>query len=266
MLAEVDKHPNRRYFILKSIIVNNLYGVDIMEEAVEICKLRLFLKLVAQVERVKDLSRCPTSTSTSAPATRWSASPHWTRSGVPPERDALARATDLGETDEDIRRIEEDAEIVERAFQKFHEMQTDHGMDAREFAAAKQELRSRLKKLADELDRYLAGEYGVDPSKTKVYDQWRESHQPFHWFAEFYGIMQRGGFDVVIGNPPYVVYAPSKVNYGIEPMKYQTLPTKNLYAYVFERSIDLVKRIHRLGLSCNSRRFRQGDCRLCKTC
>ena len=39
-LAEVDKHPNRRYFILKSIIVNNLYGVDIMEEAVEIFKLR----------------------------------------------------------------------------------------------------------------------------------------------------------------------------------------------------------------------------------
>ena len=44
------QHPNRRYFILKSIIINNLYGVDIMEEAVEICKLRLFLKLVAQVD------------------------------------------------------------------------------------------------------------------------------------------------------------------------------------------------------------------------
>jgi hypothetical protein len=55
----VEKHPNRRYFILKSIIVNNLYGVDIMEEAVEICKLRLFLKLVAQVDRVKDLEPLP---------------------------------------------------------------------------------------------------------------------------------------------------------------------------------------------------------------
>jgi hypothetical protein len=46
----VDAHPNRRYFVLKSIILNNLYAVDIMEEAVEICKLRLFLKLAAQVE------------------------------------------------------------------------------------------------------------------------------------------------------------------------------------------------------------------------
>ena len=29
-LAEVAHHPNRRYFILKSIVIDNLYGVDIM--------------------------------------------------------------------------------------------------------------------------------------------------------------------------------------------------------------------------------------------
>jgi hypothetical protein len=49
-LAKVSAHPNTRYFTLKSIILNNLFGVDIMEEAVEICKLRLFLKLAAQVD------------------------------------------------------------------------------------------------------------------------------------------------------------------------------------------------------------------------
>ncbi len=31
-------------------MLNNLYGVNIMEKATEICKLRLFLKLVAQIE------------------------------------------------------------------------------------------------------------------------------------------------------------------------------------------------------------------------
>ena len=50
ILEESRRHPKQDYFILKAIIVNNLFGVDIMEEAVEICKLRLFLKLVAQVE------------------------------------------------------------------------------------------------------------------------------------------------------------------------------------------------------------------------
>jgi hypothetical protein len=59
VLNAVDEHPNRRFFILKSIVVNNLYGVDIMEEAVEICKLRLFLKLVAQVDKVKQLEPLP---------------------------------------------------------------------------------------------------------------------------------------------------------------------------------------------------------------
>ena len=50
ILERVAAHPNRRYFVYKSITLNNLFGVDIMEEAVEICKLRLFLKLAAQVD------------------------------------------------------------------------------------------------------------------------------------------------------------------------------------------------------------------------
>jgi hypothetical protein len=58
-LAEVATHPNRRYFILKSIIIDNLFGVDIMEEAVEICKLRLFLKLVAQIDRSDEIEPLP---------------------------------------------------------------------------------------------------------------------------------------------------------------------------------------------------------------
>ena len=43
---------NIRYFIYKNIILRNLYGVDIMVEATEIAKLRLFLKMVAVVDVV----------------------------------------------------------------------------------------------------------------------------------------------------------------------------------------------------------------------
>ena len=64
ILEAIEGHPNRQYFILKSIIINNLYGVDIMDEAVEICKLRLFLKMVAQIEDVEQIEPLPTSTST----------------------------------------------------------------------------------------------------------------------------------------------------------------------------------------------------------
>lgn len=53
ILADCGKHPNQDCFVLKSIIVDNLYGVDVMDEAVEICKLRLFLKLFAQVDTIE---------------------------------------------------------------------------------------------------------------------------------------------------------------------------------------------------------------------
>lgn len=59
VLEESHRHRKLDYFILKKIIVDNLYGVDIMEEAVEICKLRLFLKLVAQLEPSQDPEPLP---------------------------------------------------------------------------------------------------------------------------------------------------------------------------------------------------------------
>ncbi|RPJ22594.1 MAG: hypothetical protein EHM35_18080 [Planctomycetaceae bacterium] len=115
-LAEVERHPNRRYFILKSIIVNNLYGVDIMEEAVEICKLRLFLNLVAQVDRVKDLEPLPDIDFNIRPGNTLVGFVSLEEIRRAAERDAAGQGRLIyGEIDEAIRRIEEDAEIVERA-------------------------------------------------------------------------------------------------------------------------------------------------------
>ena len=238
ILAEVERHPNRRYFILKSIIVNNLYGVDIMEEAVEICKLRLFLKLVAQVDRVKDLEPLPDIDFNIRPGNTLVGFLSIDEIRRAAERDAAGQGRLVySEIEEDIRRIGEDAEIVDRAFRKFHEMQSDLGMDAREFAVAKQDLRGRLRKLGDELDRYLAGEYGIDPGKIEAYNQWRESHQPFHWIAEFYGTMRRGGFNVVIGNPPWREYSTVRRSYQIRG--YSTEPCGNLHGICTERGLLL---------------------------
>jgi len=85
-------------------------------------------------------------------------------------------------------------------------------------------------------------EYGIDPGTpdrhsreggNPAFNAWRASHQPFHWFAEFYGVMQEGGFDVVIGNPPYVEYSKVKNSYTIS--NYITINCSNLYAFVIER-------------------------------
>jgi hypothetical protein len=241
ILEDVERHPNHRYFILKSIIVGNLYGVDIMEEAVEICKLRLFLKLVSQVEKVQQIEPLPDIDFNIRAGN--------TLIGFASLDEVKKRMEGtLGFQQKEVDRIAEEAEIVDRAFKKFRQMQTEQRMDANEFAQAKADLRNRLAKLRAELDNYLAGEYGIDPEKPKAFQKWRELHQPFHWLAEFFGIMHDGGFDVIIGNPPYVEYRKVCSTYRIEPCKYKTESAQNLYAFCVERSGDLLHRNGRFGM------------------
>ena len=238
VLEQVASHASERYFILKSIIVDNLYGVDIMEEAVEICKLRLFLKLVAQLESYDQIEPLPDVDFN-------------VRAG-----NALVGFTELKEVKRAMQGdlfkelslpgIEEHAEIADRAFRKFREMQTEQGMDAGEFTRAKTDLRNRLDDLRAELNGYLASEYGVKTDDEKAYGQWRNSYQPFHWFVEFYGIIHDGGFDVIIGNPPYVEYGKVKESYRI--LEFYTQRTANLYAFSTEQSERLLRGKGRLGL------------------
>jgi hypothetical protein len=239
ILADVEKHPNARYFILKSIIVNNLYGVDIMEEAVEICKLRLFLKLVAQVDKVKELEPLPDIDFNIRAGN--------TLVGYA-ALDDVKRTLKGMLADEELRgkvdRIAEDAEVTERAFEKFHEMQTGLGIDAREFALAKGALRERLKRLSARLDNFLAEDYGIEAKDRSAFENWKKGHKPFHWFAEFYGIVSSGGFDAIIGNPPYVEL---KEVPHYRTLGYKCQPAGNLYPLVLERSTLLVSRNGRQG-------------------
>ena len=246
ILDRVGKHPNRKYFILKSIIINNLYGVDIMEEAIEICKLRLFLKLVAQIEDIDDIEPLPdidfnikAGNSLVGYATY----------------DDVNRAVTENKIDFDntIERIEQKAKKVEELFVQFRQQQTELGGAVT--PAHKKALQDKLNALADELNRYLAEEYGEDLDNVSAYQNWLSSHSPFHWFVEFYGILKAGGFDVIIGNPPYVEYRKVKKQYTIT--EYRTEKCGNLYPMTIERSFDLSKKtvgmIVQLPLVCTNR-------------
>ncbi len=81
---------------------------------------------------------------------------------------------------------------------------------------------------------------GVKQTQQKAYQDWLSSHKPFHWFIAFYGILKKGGFDVIIGNPPYVEYSKVKKDYRLHG--YETERCGNLYAYVFERSFRLLQK------------------------
>ena len=152
VLENIDQHPNRRYFILKSIIINNLYGVDIMEEAIEICKLRLFLKMVAQIDDVGQIEPLPDiDFNIQAGNTLVGYATY----------DELENAI-IGKLDFDnaINRIKESAEDVDRLFEQFRLQQTELGGTVE--PDDKQALQAKLKVLEDELNRYLADEYGIE--------------------------------------------------------------------------------------------------------
>ena len=237
VLEQVASHASERYFTLKSIIVNNLYGVDIMEEAVEICKLRLFLKLVAQLETYEQIEPLPD--------VDFNVRAGNTLVGFASfEEVENALSFDLRKKPE-LPKIKERAEVADRAFRKFREMQTEHGMDAHKFADAKVELRRRLDDLRDELDQYLAGDYGVKIGDERAYQRWCESHQPFHWFVEFYGIMD-GGFDVIVGNPPYVSAKEIRKSYAVKHLVCAECP--DIYAWILERSQGLLRMNGRCGM------------------
>ena len=246
VLEDIDQHPNRRYFILKSIIINNLYGVDVMEEAIEICKLRLFLKMVAQIEDVEQIEPLPDID--------FNIQVGNTLVGYTTYNEVKTAITENRiDFDNTMQRIEEKAEDVEHLFEQFRLQQTELGGAVT--PDDKQVLQDKLKVLEDELNLYLAGEYGVDLNRESAYQNWLFSHKPFHWFIEFYGILKHGGFDVIIGNPPYVEYSRVREDYTVRG--YETEGSGNLYSMTIERSIDLSKgpvgMIVQLPLVCTDR-------------
>ncbi len=244
-LEKIKQHPNQKYFILKSIIVHNLYGVDIMDEAIEICKLRLFLKMVAQIEDVKDIEPLPDID--------FNIQAGNTLVGFATYEQVKEVVESKLKLDDAMERIEEKAAGVKVLFDKFRDQQTELSGDV--LPENKENLQSRLGVLEDELNNYLSRDYGIDPNNHDNYEKWLDSHKPFHWFIAFYGILQEGGFDVIIGNPPYVEYSKVKKQYTVK--EYNTEKCGNLYAMSIERSFDLSKgpvgMIVQLPLVCTDR-------------
>ncbi len=240
VLARVDAHPNRRYFVLKSIILNNLYAVDIMEEAVEICKLRLFLKLAAQVE--PDAARDNLGIEP-LPDIDFNIRAGNTLVGYATYDEVKRAVTSTLDFDNAMEKIAVKSADLQQTFDKFRQLQTEG--DGSVPTADKQELQKRLKALENELNRHLAGEYGVKVTDKVAYAKWVKSHQPFHWFVQFYGILNGGGFDVILGNPPYVEI-PKDLGRSLLRKTFKSALERwsrdeDLYTLVVERSLRLLK-------------------------
>jgi hypothetical protein len=242
-LIDSADHPNAEYFIYKSIILHNLYGVDIMKEAVEIAKLRLFLKLVAAVD--VDYSK-PNLGLEPLPDIDFNI-----RSGNTLVGYATLADLDKGEQgglfgDEEKQAIVEEADVVSRAYARFKDAQLVMHSDPKTYKDAKDELNNRLAVLNNKLNKYLAVTYLGPTYGNGSYEKWLVSHQPFHWLAEYYATIAHGGFDVIIGNPPYVEYTKVKPQYTVRDIV--TEKTANLYPFCIERSLRIAGSSGMLGM------------------
>ena len=228
---------NIRYFIYKNIILRNLYGVDIMVEATEIAKLRLFLKMVAVVDVVP---RDPNLGLVPLPDIDFNIRCGNTLVGYATAKD-LENDLNYGDMfakEEFLGKVHTEMDIVAHAYSTFKKVQLEQSSDLETFRNAKKELKDRLKKLDELLNKKLFAST-VSGGRVKL-DDWLKSHQPFHWLAEYYDIINgNGGFDVVIGNPPYVEYPSDDVKYSFD--KLRTSECGNLYGCCIERALEIGK-------------------------
>jgi len=244
-LAEARTHPSSRYWLLKTICLHNLFGVDLMRDAPEIAKLRLFLKLAAQIEDVAHLEPLPDLD--------FNIKCGNLLVGIASAEDAQRRLFShrLDHVSQ-LEQVEDTARHIADAFDSYIAAEADDTGEL-DHSTAKQELQAKLQAARGMADTLLYEMRDEDGGC----DHWASSHQPFHWFVEFPSVWRDDGFDVIIGNPPYI--KASKVT-GYRWIGYETQKCPDLYATCMERASGLLNERGRFAMIvmhslCFSRHF-----------
>ena len=269
------------YWLKKKIVTENLYGVDIMEEAVEIAKLRLFLSLVASAETRDQLEPLPNiefnllAGNSLIGLLHVDASRYDRKTGADrgdsagQERIEFQQSTGAGELSMTFesktaptKQEKAGAFLATKRKAKYDELLREKNRliklykDTGDFAASNQQqaeireltgLRDRIEaaklEAREVLDSLLLKEFeglGIqfqqatwDAAKKKEGKSEKRdlkladirALQPFHWAYEFDEILiNRGGFDAIITNPPWETVEPKAKEFFAE---HSELVTKN---------------------------------------
>lgn len=196
----------------KSILENNLFGVDLNEESVEIAKLSLWLRTAQPNRKLNDLNnniKCGNSL-IDDPAVAGDKAFDWELE--------FPQVFGQKEIETSITEVPKDKtpDYIKLIKEKSLEAQT------------KAEQALALSKDAAELSK-------------KVYE-YAEKLDTVSDIDSLYGI-SKGGFDVVIGNPPYVHLEKMKdISEALSKMNYKTFDKRgDLYCLFVEKGFDILK-------------------------
>jgi hypothetical protein len=210
-----QNHPNIHYFIKKEIIKNNLYGVDIMPEATEIAKLRLFLALVSSAQKVDDLEPLP-----NIDFNIMAGNSLIGLLNVEGEKfNAIGKSGDIF--------ADSGAQTYQQILQQKNRLIASY-KDSNTFSENLTELRDKIVDFKTKAYRKLNALLLAEFERLQIkYEQatWDDAKnkegkpekraltpadiselKPFHWGFEFDQIFARGGFDAIITNPPWEVH------------------------------------------------------------
>lgn len=224
---EAQIRNSRRYFIRRTIALNNLYGTDLMPDAIETAKLRLFLSLVACLDSGDQLEPLPDLDFNFKVANLVV--------GFYDETDASRVSQDLF--------VKSSLDDLAPQIREFKDLHAEFNLmvasgDHKNVHKTKQTLLAKSKLLRNSCNAIYADAAGVDVNQLSG---WVEENVPFHWFIEFPDIIQSGGFDVVIGNPPYIKSSDLPAEVKSTLVGFETKGCPDFYAICYERSIQLLK-------------------------
>jgi hypothetical protein len=248
--SQLDEHKNTSYFVRKEIITRNLFGVDLMDEAVEIARLRLFLALVATANSPEDLEPLPNIDFNlmegnglvgllhiqEADFDRYSAGNVLAAGQWKKYQDLLAEKNQLID---DFKGIGTTGQVLEDTAMNPARKVIDKRLTAgRE--TLNQVLLAQLQtaKVNFQEAQWDASEGKEKYTKKLLVKQHLLDLRPFHWGYEFDRVLNnpdpaRRGFDAIIANPPWEAFKPNAKEFFEEYA--EVVQKKNMHVKDFEK-------------------------------